>query len=148
MATDAVRSQVAAAANDLEVNTKNKIWFHCLLGHILDFQTRLFSLLPPSFPTGFKNLCACLLAPPSPLEDAKDSFSIDTLPMMSYCDPSMTALIWEHLEVLGFIDRYESIIASVGFEFIEKHVLKTCTGEWTKQMLEDLRIWMSGKVVP
>ena len=60
----------------------------------------------------------------------------------------MTDLIWKHLEVLGFIDRYESIIASVGYEFIENHVLKTCTGEWAKQMLEDLRAWMSERVVP
>ena len=50
--------------------------------------------------------------------------------------------------MLGLIDRYESVIASVGYEFIENHVLKTCTGEWDKPMLEDLRIWMSEKVVP
>ena len=50
--------------------------------------------------------------------------------------------------MLGLIDRYESIIASVGYEFIEDYVLNMCTGEWAKPMLEDLRVWMSEKVVP
>jgi anaphase-promoting complex subunit 2 len=50
--------------------------------------------------------------------------------------------------ILGFIDPYESILASVGYEYIEEHVLKTCTGEWAEPMLEDLRAWMSEKVVP
>ena len=36
----------------------------------------------------------------------------------------------------------------MGYEFIEDYVLKTCTGEWAKPMLEDLRVWMSEKVVP
>ena len=36
----------------------------------------------------------------------------------------------------------------MGYEFIEDHVLKMCTGEWAKPMLEDLRAWMSEKVVP
>ena len=36
----------------------------------------------------------------------------------------------------------------MGYEFIEDHVLKMCTGEWAKPMLEDLRVWMSEKVVP
>jgi hypothetical protein len=36
----------------------------------------------------------------------------------------------------------------VGYEFIEDYVLKVCTGEWAKPMLEDLRVWMSEKVVP
>ncbi|KAF8812048.1 hypothetical protein BYT27DRAFT_6431262 [Phlegmacium glaucopus] len=121
----------------------------------LNFQTRLFSLLPPSFSAGFKNLCSCLLAPPSPpLEDPEDSFSADSssaptvVPTISYCDPSISLSIWKNFEVLGFIDRYEGFIASVGYEFIEDYVLRTCTGEWAKPMLEDLRAWMSDKVVP
>jgi len=48
----------------------------------------------------------------------------------------------------AFLDPYESILASVGYEYIEEHVLKTCTGEWAEPMLEDLRAWMSEKVVP
>jgi anaphase-promoting complex subunit 2 len=122
--------------------------------YTLIFQTRLFSLLPASFSAGFKNLCACLLAPPSPpAEDIDDSFPVKSdssavIPTTPYCDPNIKATIWKNIEVLGLIDRYESIIASVGYEFIEDYVLKMCTGEWAKPMLEDLRIWMSEKVVP
>jgi anaphase-promoting complex subunit 2 len=49
---------------------------------------------------------------------------------------------------VGLIDHYESIIANVGYEYIEDRVLKTCTGEWAKPILEDLRVWKSEKVVP
>ncbi|KIJ92859.1 hypothetical protein K443DRAFT_112930 [Laccaria amethystina LaAM-08-1] len=51
-------------------------------------------------------------------------------------------------EELGLIDRYESVIASVGYEHIEAHVLETCTGQWGNTMLDVLRSWMSDKVVP
>ena len=44
----------------------------------------------------------------------------------------MHSTIWKKIEILGLIDRYESIIASVGYEYIEEHVLKTCTGQWAK----------------
>ena len=70
------------------------------------------------------------------------------IPTTPYCDPNVKAAIWKNIEVLGLIDRYETIIASVGYEFIEDYVLKTCTGEWAKPMWEDLRVWMSEKVVP
>ena len=59
----------------------------------------------------------------------------------------MHSTIWKNFEILGLNDRYESIIASVGYEYIEEHVLKTSTGEWVKLTLDDLRAWMSEKVV-
>ncbi|PPQ79767.1 hypothetical protein CVT25_003320 [Psilocybe cyanescens] len=103
--------------------------------YTLNFQTRLFSALPPSFAHGFKTLCARLLSPPA--DDLEETW-----------DPNIYAELWKDFEVLGLIDRYESIIASVGYEFIEDHVLSRCTGEWGKPMLEELRVWMSEKVVP
>lgn len=135
-----------------ELDTKTRFGHIVYSAYTLTFQTRLFSSLPPSFSTGFKSLCACLLAPPSQRSgNVEDSFSADSSPVappaVSY-DPSISASIWRNFEILGFIDRYENNIASVGYEFIEDHVLKTCTGEWAKPMLEDLRIWMSEKVVP
>ena len=81
-----------------------------------------------------------------------DSFSSvnssAVIPTSPYCDPAIKATIWKNIEVLGLIDCYESIIASVGYEFMEDYVLKMRTGEWAKPMLEDLRIWMPEKVVP
>jgi len=63
-------------------------------------------------------------------------------------DPQSNAALWKDFEMLGLIDRYESIIASVGYEFIEEYILTKCTGEWEKPMLEELRVWMSDRVVP
>jgi anaphase-promoting complex subunit 2 len=70
--------------------------------------------------------------------------SPDTLPDTE--DPNV--LIWQAIETLGLIDRYETIIATVGYEFIEQHVLETCAGEWSRPLLGELRNWMSDKVVP
>lgn len=98
--------------------------------YTLTFQTHLFSILPPSFARGFKALCASTLP---------DSRSPVTSP-----NPQ----IWVVFETLGLIDRYESIIASVGYEHIEAHVLSTCAGEWSKPMMDGLRNWMSDNIVP
>jgi anaphase-promoting complex subunit 2 len=59
-------------------------------------------------------------------------------------NPNVHTILLKNFEVLGIIDRYESIIASVGYECIENHVLKTCMGERENPMLDDL----SEKVVP
>jgi anaphase-promoting complex subunit 2 len=56
--------------------------------------------------------------------------------------------MWEAFEVLGLIDRYESLIASVGYEHIETHVLSTCEGRWSEAMMAELREWMTNKMVP
>ena len=52
------------------------------------------------------------------------------------------------LEELGLIHGYENVIASVGYEYIEAHVLETYAGQWGNTMLNLLRLWMSDKVVP
>ncbi|KAF9005219.1 hypothetical protein BDQ17DRAFT_1354061 [Cyathus striatus] len=106
--------------------------------YTLNYQTHLFSSLPPSFSSAFKNLCASTLHVPEP-----DNEDEDPLPT-----PVPDLQMWEAFETLGLIDRFESIIASVGYERIEQHVLKTCTGQWENPMLEQLRAWMSERVVP
>ncbi|KAF5377908.1 hypothetical protein D9615_006791 [Tricholomella constricta] len=101
--------------------------------YTLNFQTHLFSILPGTFSRAFKALCASTLPPTDPEVEV---------------DPATrTGQIWAAFETLGLLDRYESIIASVGYEHIEAHVLATCTGEWSKPMMEDLRTWMSDKIV-
>jgi len=106
--------------------------------YTLNFQTRLFSALPASFTEAFKSLCASLLSPPDGAEDGHPK----------RWNASSNSTVWKNFELLGLIDRYESVIASVGYEFIEQHVHETCTGEWAKPVLEDLRVWMSDNVVP
>jgi anaphase-promoting complex subunit 2 len=56
--------------------------------------------------------------------------------------------LWASFEELGLIERYESLIASVGYEHIEAHVLNTCKGKWDEPMLGQLREWMTNKMVP
>ena len=104
--------------------------------YIVNFQTHVFSILPPTFAGGFKTLIAATLAhstdPSSPTR------------RLSVHDPNL----WPSFELLGLIDRYESLIASVCYEYIESYVLKTCTGKWDEPMLSPLREWMADKVVP
>ncbi|KAK1228790.1 hypothetical protein PQX77_008171 [Marasmius sp. AFHP31] len=100
--------------------------------YTLAFQTRVFSALNSSFVQGFKTLCASTLPPSDPTAQA----------------PAPDLALWEAFETLGLLDRYESIIASVGYEHIEAHVLANCTGQWAEPMLEGLRTWMSDKIVP
>ncbi|KAJ6585555.1 hypothetical protein B0H19DRAFT_424203 [Mycena capillaripes] len=94
--------------------------------YTLTFQTQLFSILPPGFVRGFKALCASTLVPVA----------------------QHTPQMWEAFEVLGLTDRYEGIIASVGYERIEEYVRETCMGKWDKPCLEGLRVWMSVQIVP
>jgi hypothetical protein len=104
--------------------------------YIVTFQTHVFSVLPASFAAGFKRLLAATLALstegvtpdiPASVQDSR---------------------LWPSFELLGLADRYESLIASVCYEHIEKHVVETCTGKWDEPMLSQLREWMAEKVVP
>jgi hypothetical protein len=62
--------------------------------------------------------------------------------------PQIIPEMFGEFEELGLIDGYESVIASLGYECIEAHVLETCTGPWGNTMFDVLRSWMSEKVVP
>ncbi|KAF5336227.1 hypothetical protein D9758_014343 [Tetrapyrgos nigripes] len=99
---------------------------------VLVFQTQLYSSLGPTFVKGFKDLIA------------------STFPSSDPDIPSQTldASTWVIFETLGFLDRYENIIASAGYEHIEAHVLEACAGQWETPMMDTLRTWMSEKVVP
>src|SRR5262249_40362216 len=99
------------------------------------FHTHLLSTLPPTFAGGFKALCASTL---KPYEDHNpQAASISVGPQ-----------IWAAFETLGLMDRYESLIASVGYEHIEAHVISTCAGRWSESVLEELRDWMTNIIVP
>jgi anaphase-promoting complex subunit 2 len=98
--------------------------------YTITFQTHLFSILPPSFTRGFKDLCASTLPP------SADDFVPDTKPHL-----------WAAFETLGLFDRYEGLIASVVYQHIETHVVETCAVQWGEPVLPSLRDWMSKKVV-
>ncbi|KIJ17647.1 hypothetical protein PAXINDRAFT_72256 [Paxillus involutus ATCC 200175] len=56
--------------------------------------------------------------------------------------------LWKAFDTLSLIERYETLIASVGYEYIESHVLENCTGQWAEPMLGGLRSWMIDTIVP
>ncbi|KAG6917758.1 hypothetical protein DXG01_001163 [Tephrocybe rancida] len=101
--------------------------------YLQEYETHLFSTLPSTFTAAFKALCASTLAPSDPGAEANPE--------------GRNPRLWTAFETLGLLDRYEYIVESVGYEHIEAHVLETCTAEWSKPMLEDLRTWMSDKMV-
>lgn len=111
------------------INTIHRLGPTFLSAFTLTFQTHLFSILPPSFSRGFKALI------------------VATLPPNSTAPPPPNRHLWNSFESLGLLDRFDSIIASVGYEHIEAYVLATCTGDWSKPMMETLRAWMSDKMV-
>ncbi|KAG1748586.1 hypothetical protein EDB19DRAFT_2022764 [Suillus lakei] len=99
--------------------------------YTLAFQTHIFSVLPPSFARGIKALVsATLQRTVSQLQDPQDR------------------VLWQAFDTLSLIDRYETLIASVGYEFIESYVEETCARRWSKPMLATLRAWMIDKIVP
>ena len=116
--------------------------------YTLTFQTHLFSALPPSFAEGFKALCKWSLSPSPSASPSSPSSSASPSPSKAASTPQIIQEMFGEFEELGLIDRYESVIASVGYEHIEAHVLETCTGQWGNTMLDVLRSWMSDKVVP
>ncbi|KAI0699322.1 hypothetical protein C8T65DRAFT_719807 [Cerioporus squamosus] len=119
-----------------------------LSAYTLAFQTHLYSSFPPSFSRGFKQLMASTFSlvnascpppwalPPEPQPSTSTAPSRPDLPLWSAC------------EALGLLDRYESLIASVCYEYIEAHVMETCAKKWNESMLAYLREWMAEKVVP
>ncbi|KAG1882651.1 hypothetical protein F4604DRAFT_1742039 [Suillus subluteus] len=99
--------------------------------YTLAFQTHIFSVLPPSFARGIKALVsATLQRTVSQSQDPQDR------------------VLWQAFDTLSLIDRYETLIASIGYEFIESYVEETCARKWSEPMLATLRGWMIDKIVP
>lgn len=99
--------------------------------YTLAFQTHIFSVLPPSFARGIKAVVsATLQRTVSQSQDPQDR------------------VLWQAFDTLSLIDRYETLIASIGYEFIESYVEETCAGKWSEPVLATLRAWMVDKIVP
>ncbi|TBU44447.1 hypothetical protein BD309DRAFT_958345 [Dichomitus squalens] len=119
-----------------------------LSAYTLAFQTYIYSSFPPSFSRGFKDLIASTFdlvnasCPPPWALPSEPQASTSAAP------PRPDLPLWTACETLGLLDRYESLIASVCYEYIEAHVLNTCAKKWDDSMLVCLREWMAEKVVP
>lgn len=88
--------------------------------------------LPPEFASALKELVAWTILPP------------DTADM----DPLIQSTeIWSYFDILGLIDRYEMLIASVCYEHIDARVTMMCARKWGEPMLPQVRAWMAQDVV-
>lgn len=131
---------------------KSRLGYTILSAYTLAFQTHVFSVLPPSFSRGFKSLIASTFtythtsSPPPwiiPSPSSSPSSSSSQQPASKSDLP-----LWFAFEQLGLLDRYESLISSVCYEYIEEYVVETCKGRWDEPMLKDLREWMGDTIVP
>ncbi|KAL7280018.1 hypothetical protein ACG7TL_006431 [Trametes sanguinea] len=117
-----------------------------LSAYTLAFQTHIFSIFPPSFSRGFKQLIASTFdlvstSSPPPWAIPRDLPPTEQPPRPDY-------MLWMSCETLGLLERYESLISSVCYEHIEAHVHETCAKKWDEPMLPKLRDWMTEKIVP
>ncbi|CDO77135.1 hypothetical protein BN946_scf184657.g10 [Trametes cinnabarina] len=100
-----------------------------LSAYTLAFQTHIFSIFPPSFSRGFKQLIASTIdlvssSSPPPWAILQDLSSTEQQPRPDH-------MLWTSCETLGLLERYESLISS-----------------WDEPMLPKLRDWMTEKIVP
>jgi anaphase-promoting complex subunit 2 len=132
---------------DSVVGADGTVWdgfcFQVLSAFDHAFQTHLFSVLPASFPRGFKALIASTL---KPYTDPASPPSSPTLSAPS--TPARDLTLWTAFNTLGLLNWYESLISSVCYEAIEMHILGSCAGRWGEAVLGQLREWMGERVVP
>lgn len=118
-----------------------------LSAYTLAFQTHVYATFPPSFSQGFKALIASTFS----LVNAScpPPWALPSEQIAQGSSPSRPDLpLWTVCDTLGLLDRYESLIASVCYEYIEAHVEETCMKKWDESMLTALREWMAERVVP
>ncbi|KZW04109.1 hypothetical protein EXIGLDRAFT_716114 [Exidia glandulosa HHB12029] len=87
------------------------------------FKSNLHIALPPSFPEAFVYLVQ------STIGDLSDTD------------------LFKELHMLGMLDRYEALVASVVCEQIERQIETLCPGKWDEPRLPELRHWLGDKVV-
>ncbi|GJE99308.1 Anaphase-promoting complex subunit 2 domain-containing protein [Phanerochaete sordida] len=109
------------------------------------FQTHLYSILPPSFTTGFRDLISATFDFTS--FEAAPQWLLTRFPC-PHGIPRPDFTLWTIMQELGLIERYETLILSVCYERIEGHVLEASEKVWDRQMLQEMRDWMSREVVP
>lgn len=56
--------------------------------------------------------------------------------------------LWSAFDKLGLLDKYESLVSSVCYEYIESYILETCAKRWDEPMLTVIREWMADNIVP
>lgn len=89
----------------------------------LEFRNRLYSSLPPEFPSYFVEIC-------------KDNFGKE-----------LDTPLFMNLDTLGFLDLYENLITDMCYGQISRWVHENCPGEWTMRFVSKIRDWLLHSVV-
>ncbi|KAH8104540.1 hypothetical protein BXZ70DRAFT_593840 [Cristinia sonorae] len=112
----------------------------------LAFQTHVYSILPSSFTQGFKSLVTLTFNLAVDHDGSEWLFTLFPKPER----PSARAdsALWNAFQQLSLIERYESLISTICYEYVEGHILETCAGRWDEPMLNAIREWMANKIVP
>jgi len=125
----------------------------------------LHSLLPDDFVEGFRDLLTYLLTN-SPLPSSVDP-SDPELPACTFPHPDLTILALQHpnpvvvagppspyadalgaLDILGFLERYESQITLCINTLIERKIQEVCPGSWDQPLLPELKHWLLKNIIP
>lgn len=114
--------------------------------YTLTFQTHVFSVLPPSFTRGFKSLI--MLTFDISLRATAPAWLLEVIPQNDTTPIRADVPLWTALDKLGLLDRYESLISNVCYEYIESYILETCANRWDESMLTNIRDWMADRIVP
>ncbi|KAL0961464.1 hypothetical protein HGRIS_006408 [Hohenbuehelia grisea] len=103
-----------------------------LSAYTRSFRNNFFLTLPTSFSGAFRALCASTLP------------SSDALPEELNAEPNL----WYIFNILGLTERFEGLIANVGYDYIHEYILETCTEQWAEPMLEGVKEKMSKQIIP
>ncbi|KIJ53213.1 hypothetical protein M422DRAFT_222616 [Sphaerobolus stellatus SS14] len=129
------------------------------------FMAMLHSILPDDFVEGFRDLLTYLLTnSPFPPTDNPDEAAIpectfphpdlpslalqDPNPVVVAGPPSPYAAAFGALDVLGFLERYESQLTLCVNTLIDHKIQEVCPGSWDQQLLPGLKAWLMEHIIP
>lgn len=112
----------------------------------LAFQTHVYSMLPASFTKGFKALITLTFNLTYDATGTEWLFTI--FPKPERPSSRVDTPLWNAFHQLGLSERYESLISSICYEYVESYILKTCVEKWDEPMLNTIRGWMADNIVP
>ncbi|TCD66611.1 hypothetical protein EIP91_001120 [Steccherinum ochraceum] len=112
----------------------------------LAFQTHVYSVLPSSFTRGFRALVTLTFNLAQESTGAEWLFTI--FPKPNNPSVRIDKPLWDAFHLLGLSERYDSLISSVCYEYVEAYIVKTCAGKWDEPKLNTIRDWMVNRIVP
>lgn len=127
------------------------------------FLAIVYSFLPDFFPDALRDLLRCAVTnSPLPPDALNTEFPDCTFPhpnlshlslqhpnpVVTVGPPSQYAALFGALDILGFLERYDSQLTACINSLIEEKVNKTCPGSWDAQLLPEMKKWLVDNIVP